>query len=104
MIFLEETLVSSDVNIKALSRRWLHRSFWSPAIGKQGGVAILILPKCSDDIVSWKKDSNGRIISILVRICGVNLNFVIFMLPPILLIANLFTNLLMNFLFLHLLS
>ena len=74
--FVQETLVSSDVNIKTLSRRWLGRSFWSPALGKQGGVAVLIPPKCSDEIVSWKKDSRGRIISILVRIGGVDLNFV----------------------------
>ena len=74
--FVQETLVSSDVNIKTLSRRWLGRSFWSPAIGKQGGDAVLISPKCSDEIVSWKKDSKGRIISILVRIGGVDLNFV----------------------------
>ena len=74
--FVQETLVSSDVNIKTLSRRWLGRSFWSPATGKQGSDAVLISPKCSDVIVSWKKDSKGRIISILVRIGGVDLNFV----------------------------
>ena len=74
--FVQETLVSSEANIKVLSRRWLGRSYWSPSIGKQGGVAVLISPKCSDEVVSWKKDSNGRIISILVRIDGVDLNFV----------------------------
>jgi hypothetical protein len=74
--FVQETLVSSEINIKALSRRWLGRSFWSPAIGKQGGVAILFSPKCSDEIVSWKKDSNGRLISILVRVGDVDINFV----------------------------
>ena len=51
-------------------------SFWSPAIGKQGGVAILISPKCSDEIVCWKKDSNGHLITILVRVDGVDINFV----------------------------
>ena len=74
--FVQETLVSSEANIKVLSRRWLGRSYWSPSIGKQGGVAVLISPKCSDEVVSWKRDSNGRIISILVRIDGVDLNFV----------------------------
>ena len=74
--FVQETLVSSEAKIKVLSRRWLGRSYWSPSIGKQGGVAVLISPKCSDEVVSWKKDSNGRIISILVRIDGVDLNFV----------------------------
>ena len=74
--FVQETLVSSEAKIKVLSRRWLGRSYWSLSIGKQGGVAVLISPKCSDEVVSWKKDSNGRIISILVRIDGVDLNFV----------------------------
>ena len=76
LCFVQETLVSSDENIKSLSRQWLGRSFWSPATGKQGGVVILISPKCSDEVVSWKKDSNGRIVSILIRIDGVDLNFV----------------------------
>ena len=76
LCFVQETLVSSDENIKSLSRQWLGRSFWSPVTGKQGGVVILISPKCSDEVVSWKKDSNGRIVSILIRIDGVDLNFV----------------------------
>ena len=76
LCFVQETLISSDVHINALSRRWLGRSFWSPAIGKQGGVAILLSSKFSDEIVSWKKDSNGRIISILIRVDEVDINFV----------------------------
>ena len=74
--FVQETLVSSDANIKTLSRRWLGRSFWSPAIGKQGGVVTLISPKCSIEIISWKKDSHGRVVSLVVRIDGVDLNLV----------------------------
>lgn len=76
LCFVQETMISSEVHINALSRRWLGRSFWSSAIGQQGGVAILISPKFSDEIVSWKKDSNGRVISILIRVDGVDINFV----------------------------
>ena len=32
--------------------------------------------KCSDEIVSWKKDSHGRIVSILIRSNGVEVNLV----------------------------
>ena len=74
--FIQETLVSSDANIKALSRQWLGHSFWSPAIGRQGGVAVLFSPRFSHEVRSRKKDSNGHVISILVRVDGVNLNFV----------------------------
>ena len=74
--FVQETLVSSESTIKSLSRRWLGRCFWSPACGRQGGVVTLISPKCSDEIVSWKKDSHGRIVSILIRSNGVDVNLV----------------------------
>ena len=56
---VQKTLVSAESTIKSLSRRWLGCSFWSPASGRQGGVVTLILSKCSDEIVSWKKDSHG---------------------------------------------
>ena len=74
--FVQETLVSSESTIKSLSRRWLGRCFWSPASGRQGGVVTLISSKCSDEIVSWKKDSHGRIVSILIRSNGVDVNLV----------------------------
>ena len=73
---VQKTLVSSESTIKSLSRRWLGCSFWSPASGRQGGVVTLILSKCSDEIVSWKKDSHGRIVSILIRSNNVDVNLV----------------------------
>lgn len=74
--FIQETLVSSDENIRTLSRRWLGQSFWSPTIGKQGGVAVLISPKCADEVLSWKRDSHGHIINIFITIDNVNFNLV----------------------------
>ena len=74
--FVQETLVSSDSSINSLSRRWLGRSFWSPANGKQGGVAVLFSPRCDSQVLSWRKDSLGRVISILIKIDNINLNLV----------------------------
>ena len=37
-------------------------------------MVTLISSKCSDEIVSWKKDSHGRIVSILIRSNGVEFN------------------------------
>ena len=73
---VQKTLVSSESTIKSLSRRWLGCSFWSPASGRQGGVVTLILSKCSDEILSWKKDSHGRIVGILIRRNDVDVNLV----------------------------
>ena len=50
--------------------------FWYPASSRQGGVVTLISSKCSDEIVSWKKDSHCRIVSILIRSNDVDVNLV----------------------------
>ena len=39
-------------------------------------MVTLISSKCSDEIVSWKKDSHSRIVSILIRSNGVDVNLV----------------------------
>ena len=74
--FVQEMLVSLESRINSLSCRWLGRSFWSPANGKQGGVAVLISPKCDSEVLSWKRDTLGRVISLLVKIDDVNFNLV----------------------------
>ena len=50
--------------------------FWYPASSRQGGVVTLISSKCSDEIVSWKKDSHCRIVSISIRSNDVDVNLV----------------------------
>jgi len=41
-IFLQETLATNPDAIDSLKARWPGKSFWSPALGKQGGVALLV--------------------------------------------------------------
>jgi len=43
-ICLQETMVSDDRSQEKLGEKWNGPSYWSPAIGHQGGVAILISP------------------------------------------------------------
>lgn len=64
------------MSIKSLSYQWRGPSFWSPAIGKQGGVAILISQKFNGNVTTWKKDSNGRVLSLLVEFDNVMINLV----------------------------
>lgn len=97
--FVQETFISSESLIKAVSHRWLGRSFWSPAIGRQGGVATLISPRISDEVISWKKDSHGRIVSILIRTTDVDLNSINIYAPPIHLNEKFFSTPYMTFLF-----
>ena len=71
--FIQETLVSSQNSIRSLSSCWRGSSFWSPALGRQGGVAILFSNRFVGEICSWKKDTEGRVLS--VNVCFVNANF-----------------------------
>ena len=64
-IFLQETLAACPAAIDVLNTKWSGKSFWSPALGKQGGVAILVSANTYFEIRQWKKDSFGRIISLL---------------------------------------
>ena len=71
--------------------------FWYPASSRQGGVVTLISSKCSDEIVSWKKDSHGRIVSILIRSNGVDVNLVNIYAPTNLVERKLFSDSLHEF-------
>ena len=72
--FFQETLISNDSQIKSLSARWSGPSFWSPAIGKQGGVCALFHHCFEGKCLSWRKDSSGRVISLLIDYLGSQIN------------------------------
>ena len=74
--FVQETQVSREQSISSLSARWDGRSLWSPALGRQGGVAVLFSRHFLGDICSWKKDNEGRIESVLVSFGNLNCNLV----------------------------
>ena len=46
---------------------WTGPSFWSPAMGKQGGLAILISDDFNGKVSQWRKDPDGRVLSILIQ-------------------------------------
>ena len=53
----QETLISDEATIDSLSARWRGKSFWSPAVGKQGGVVVLINNNFDGNVLSWRRDS-----------------------------------------------
>lgn len=66
LVFFQETLISDQKSIVSLSSHWHGKSFWSPAIGKQGSVLVLINDHFDCEVLSQKRDSSGRFISLLV--------------------------------------
>lgn len=75
-VFLQETLAACPAAIDSLTAKWRGKSFWSPALGKQGGVAILVSENSNFELSQWMRDSSGRIISVLARLGDQRYNFV----------------------------
>ncbi len=71
---IQETLCSNSDTIAGLSSRWRGASFWSPAIGKQGGVAVLVNENVRGEVLSCRKDTEGRILSLLVSVDNFKFN------------------------------
>ena len=69
-------MISDELSQSTLTREWNGPSYWSPAIGRRGGVAILCSPCQSDNISVWQKDAGGRLVSLLLSINGMQINLV----------------------------
>lgn len=75
-ICIQETMISDETSQSTLTREWKGPSYWSPAIGRRGGVAILCSPCQRDNISVWQKDAGRRLVSLLLSINGMQLNLV----------------------------
>ena len=69
-------MISDKRVIDSLSSRWRGPSFWSPAVGRRGGVAILLSSCLQDNLSVWKKDTEGRVLSVLLNIDSQPINLV----------------------------
>ena len=74
-VCLQETLVSDSL-ISTFRSKWKGSSFWSPALGKQGGTVIPVPENSDFEIKKWQRDSSGRIVSILASLADINFNIV----------------------------
>ena len=84
LLFIQETLISDPVRISSLRSRWRGPSFWSPASGRHGGVAILVNENFSGKVSTWCRDSDGRVLSLLVEVNGFRINVVNIYAPAVL--------------------
>lgn len=76
LCFVQESLISDLLVLADLGYRWPGKSFWSPALGKQGGVSVLINDRFDGNVISWCKDSEGRILSLLIDLGNIHLNVI----------------------------
>ena len=72
--FIQESLITEEKVFQSLASQWSGPCFWSPAIGKQGGIMVLISPNFEGKVLSWRRDSSGRILSLLISLKDTNFN------------------------------
>ena len=77
IIFLQETLAAKAEAIAKFREKWPGDSFWSPALGKQGGVDIFISKEFQFSVSQWTKDPSGRLISVLLRLGDQRYNLIV---------------------------
>ena len=65
---MQETLAATDSSICNFTSQWSCPSYWSPALGKQGRVAVLVKENSCFKVLNWQKDSSGRIVTLLVKV------------------------------------
>ena len=66
----------SFLSLPAPASWWPGPSFWSPATRKQSGVAILISVDFNGKVSHWRKDPDGRVLSILIQFNSFAINLV----------------------------
>ena len=71
---LQETQISDAKVFQDFSDAWHGPCFWSPAIGKQAGVLTCIKESSLITVRTWKRDTSGRIISLLLDLDGCIIN------------------------------
>ena len=74
--FVQETMISNKRIMSSFSSRWRGSIYWSPAIGRRGGVAIFLSEELKNKVVCWRKDADGRVLSILVNFNSLRINLI----------------------------
>ena len=92
----QETQITDPEVFRVFSCAWRGPCFWSPAVGKQGGVLTCLSESFSGNVSRWKRDTSGRVVSLLLKLDDLRINLITFMLPPTWPKRNCFSEVCMN--------
>lgn len=71
VVFLQETFVCSEEKGKNFEGLWNGEVLWSFGSGKSAGVGIAFKRDENMSVVDVRRDGEGRVLSVLMNICGV---------------------------------
>ena len=67
LFLLQETHVSCKERADLIAKKWCGDCFWSFGVGRSAGVAVFVSPKFAGTVSRFVFDSDGRVLSVLVR-------------------------------------
>ena len=65
-----------SVVFRSFAKKWRGLCFWSPAVGKQGGVMTCLSDSFDFEMLHWNRDTSGRIVSVAFKVNGFCINLV----------------------------
>ena len=72
----QETKITDPEVFRVFSCAWRGPCFWSPAVGKQGGVLTCLSESFSGNVSRWKRDTSGRVVSLLLKLDDLRINLI----------------------------
>ena len=70
LIFLQETHLAELLQGKVWEKEWGGQCAWSPGSNRSAGVAVLIHPNSAANLVDFKADLAGRVVTALIDFHG----------------------------------
>ena len=72
----QETQISDPLFFRSFADNWRGSCFWSPAFGKQGGVMTCLSDSFDFELINWKRDTSGRIVSVAFKVNDYCINLI----------------------------
>ena len=72
----QEVQISDPSFFQSFAEKWQGSCFWSPALGKQGGVITCLSDSFDYEVIQWKRDTSGRVVSVVIKINDYSFNIV----------------------------
>ena len=72
----QEVQISDPSFFRCFAEKWQGSCFWSPALGKQGGVMTCLSDSFDYEVIQWKRDTSGRVVSVEIKVSNYCINIV----------------------------
>ena len=74
VVLLQETFINNVGKAKIFDQKWGSRGYWSFGSPRKAGVGVLVTPRSDISVLAHQQDSDGRVMSLLIKKGEIKLN------------------------------